>query len=278
MRVWGHTLIKNEGRWLWFSVTSVIDYLDKLLIWDTGSSDDTELIINKLIDKYPQKINYKKRLLKSPQDFSKIRQEMLDETDADWFGVIDGDEIWWKDSISKAIESINKNKDFESIVVPTVNLVGDIYHYQEKHSGNYRLAGRVGHYNLRFINRKIPGLSSFGGHGQWGWVDGYGKMIQDRDPKKILFVDAPYIHATNIQRSSVNSGDMEVIKRKNKIKYDLGINFPLDYFYPESLFQERPDFIESPWRTRNSSFVARAVIETPLKKIKRRYWFKRVGY
>lgn len=34
-----HTIIKNESRWLWYSATSVIDYVDKILLWDTGSTD-----------------------------------------------------------------------------------------------------------------------------------------------------------------------------------------------------------------------------------------------
>lgn len=278
MKVWGHTLVKNEGRWLWFSVTSVINHLDKLLIWDTGSTDDTVRIITELKKRYPEKIIFKKRIITKLQDFALARSEMLAETKSDWFMVLDGDEIWWEDSIKSVLSRIQGDNTIESVVTPTINLVGDIYHFQEQAAGNYNLAGRIGHYNLRFINRSIPGLASAGNHGTWGWVDGENKMIQDRDASKIVFVDAPYLHATNIERSSDVFGDTGVMKRPGKLKYDLGITFPLDYYYPESLFLWRPDFVKSPWKSRSKKFIIQSGLQTPLRKVKRRLWFKKVGY
>lgn len=278
MKIWGHTLVKNEGRWLWFSVSSAINFLDKLLLWDTGSTDDTERVIDELIKKYPDKIEYKKRKVSEPGEFAIARLEMLKETKSDWFMVLDGDEIWWNQSLEAVVSKISSDISLESVVVPTINLVGDIYHYQEGAAGNYNLAGRVGHYNLRFVNRNIPGLSSHGEHGTWGWVDGRNKMIQERDDSKIAFVNAPYLHATNINRSSISSGDRGVIKRARKFKYDLGLSFPYDFYYPESLFTWRPDFINSPWKTRDKKFIIQSALQTPLRKLKRRMWVKKIGY
>ena len=53
MTIYAHTLVKNEARWLWFSVTSVINYIDKLLLWDTGSTDGTLEVVEELKKKYP---------------------------------------------------------------------------------------------------------------------------------------------------------------------------------------------------------------------------------
>ena len=47
-KIWAHTLVKNEERFIWFSVMSVIVNVDKVLIWDTGSTDDTVKIIQKI--------------------------------------------------------------------------------------------------------------------------------------------------------------------------------------------------------------------------------------
>lgn len=128
MRIWAHTLVKNEAKWLWFSITSSIDFVDKILLWDTGSTDATLDIIKELQEKYPGKIDFKQRNIGSPEEFTKVRQEMLDATKVDWFIVLDGDEIWWRDSIKKVTDFVQENGDkFESIVVPTVNLVGDIF-------------------------------------------------------------------------------------------------------------------------------------------------------
>jgi len=168
MEIWVQTMVKNEAKWLWYSVTSVINHVDKLLLWDTGSTDGSLEIEKELVKKYSDKITYRKRDLASAEDFTKVRQEMLNETKSDWFLMLDGDEIWWEESIKTFVRTINESADLESIVVPTLNLVGDIFHYQDKSAGNYHLAGRVGHYNLRGINRLIPGLHSQGVHGVWG--------------------------------------------------------------------------------------------------------------
>lgn len=279
MTVWAQTLVKNEERWLWYAVTSVIDYVDKVLLWDTGSTDGSIKIEKELKKRFPDKIELRERIITSPTDFTKARQEMLDATKSDWFIVLDGDEIWYEDSIKKVTEAINKEGDkLESIVVPTINLVGDIYHRQEEGAGRYKFGSRVGHYNLRAVNRNIPGLHSEGAHGVWGWVDGEGRMIQDRDSEKVRFLDAPYLHTTFLPRGGGRVNDLKVIKRQKKLKYELGETFPLDFYYPESLFGGIPDFVPSPWGGMSKSFKFRAFFETPLRKMKRRIWKGKVGY
>lgn len=277
-----HCLVKNEGRLVWFSVMSVINHVDKVLLWDTGSTDGTLEIIEKIrkTQNAKRKIEFRKVGEVTPVSFTKVRQEMLDATDTDWFIVVDGDEIWWEDSIKQVVDAINKKgEEKESIVVPTYNLVGDIFHYQEEAGGQYRLAGRKGHFNLRAVNRRIPGLRSSGPHGTWGWIDGTGKMIQDGDPRKIVFVDAPYLHATHLPRAKTGVEEFDVPKRAKKLKYEMGVEFPKDFYYPEVFFRPRPEIVPSPWIKRSLGYTIRAAFETPLKKIKRRIIKKtKAGY
>ncbi len=279
MKIWAHTLVKNEARRLWYSVSSVINHVDKLLLWDAGSTDGSIEIEKELAKKYPDKIIFKSRLQKTAEEFTGVRQEMLDETESDWFLMLDADEIWFEDSIKKVIGTIkNEGESIESVVVQTINLVGDIFHFQEEAAGRYKFGDKVGHYNLRAIKRNIPGLHSKGAHGVWGWADGDGKMIQDRDSDKLKFVDVPYLHATFLPRGGERSNDLEVIKRAKKLKYEIGKPFPLDYYYPEVFFENKPDFISSPWEAMSGYFETRAFFETPLRKIKRRLWKGQVGY
>jgi glycosyltransferase involved in cell wall biosynthesis len=279
MEVWAHTLVKNEARWLWYSVSSVVDHVDKVLLWDTGSTDGSYEVEKELERRYPGKIILKQRNQKTVEDFTKVRQEMLDATKSDWFLMLDGDEIWWEGTIRHLLSEIHKNgNSIESIIVPTINLVGDIFHFQEKSAGRYRFGNRVGHYNLRAINRNILGLHSQGIHGVWGWADGNGTMIQERDPKKVRFVDVPYLHATFLERSSSLEADSQVVKRSKKLKYELGESFPKDYYYPEVFFKDRPEFILNPWEAMSTQFKLRSFFETPLKKIKRKLWQGKVGY
>jgi glycosyltransferase involved in cell wall biosynthesis len=281
MRIYAHTLVKNEEKWIWYSVMSVIDFVDRILIWDTGSTDKTVEIIDEIKKRYPNKVVFREVGDINPQEFTKVRQKMLEETTADWFIVVDGDEIWWEESIRKVAQVISRSSSktgIESIVVPNILPIGDIFHYQEEAAGKYKLAGKKGHYNLRVVNTEITGLKSDKPHGTWGWVDKDGKMIQDRDPKKILFVDTPYLHTTFLQRSSTHEKDLLVPKRKRKLKYELGISFPYDFYYPEVLFKSKPKIIPSPWINMDKAYFIRAAVQTPFKKIKRRLFHGKTGY
>lgn len=270
--IWAHTLVRNEERFVWFAVMSVIEYVEKILIWDTGSNDKTVKIIKEIKRKYPKKVNFKEVGEVTPKRFTQVRQEMLEATLSDWFIVVDGDEIWWEDSIRKIVEVIKKKGDkIESIVVPVYNLVGDIYHYQEKAAGKYQLAGKRGHLSLRAVNRKIPGLRADKPHGTFGWIDNQGRMIQDRNIGKIEYINsAPILHATYLPRSSERRYDLDVPKRAKKLKYEVGKSFSLDFYYPEVLFRPKPNFVLSPWRRMSRGYLVRAVLETPLRKLKRR--------
>jgi len=271
MKIWVHSLVKNEERYIWYSLMSVIRYVDRILVWDTGSTDRTVEIITEINKKFPNKVNFKQVGDVDAEGFTKVRQEMLEITDSEWFLILDGDEVWWDDSIKKVVEEIAaRGNTIESIVVPMIYPIGDIYHRQEEAAGRYHLAGRRGHYALRAINRKIPGLSSSRPHGTWGWTDGEGKMIQDRDSKKILYLPAPYMHFSLMPRGGSKNEDKIVIKRAQKLKYELGTPFPRDFYYPEVFFKERPDIVPSPWIKMDRAYFLRAAVETPLKKIKRR--------
>lgn len=276
MKIWAHTVFKNEERWLWFAVTSVIDTVDKLLLWDTGSTDRSWEIAKLLKEKYKDKIDLRQYGSVTPETFPKVRQEMLDMTDADWFIVVDGDEMWWEEGIKKLAQEIRTaDNKTESIVVRNLNLVGDIYHHFANSAGKYKFGNLVGNYALRAIKRNIKGLCSEGRHGVWGWSDGK-KQIQNRNTFK--FVDVSYIHTTFLPRGESRFFDLLVPKRAKKLKYEIGVEFPKDFFYPEVFFKDKPNFIPSVWKPMDLSYRIRAILETPLKKLKRRFNDKKVGY
>ncbi|QLG69517.1 MAG: Glycosyl transferase family 2 [Candidatus Woesebacteria bacterium] len=278
--VFVHTLVKNEERWLWFAVNSVAPYVDRILLWDTGSTDRSIEIEKELVKKYRDKISFRQVGEVDSQKFTEVRQEMLDASNCDWVMILDGDEVWWEDGIKRAIDVINKRgDDLESLVHRYYNLVGDIYHYQEEEAGRYSIDGVTGHLTIRFFNRKIPGLHFSNPHGRQGIYDGDGVLIQKRDNKKRLHLDDYYLHFTHLVRSSTVFKDKEVIKRNIKYKYELGIPFPRGFKYPEVFYQKRPDFVFDPWQKRSGYYVLRAFFETFPKKLKRRFWKKGgVGY
>jgi glycosyltransferase involved in cell wall biosynthesis len=266
--IWVNTIVRNEERYLWFAVKSVIDYVDKILIWDTGSTDRTVEIIKKLQETYPDKIDFKEVGSASRKEFSILRQKMLSESDCDWILVLDGDELWWQVSIKEVIATILvRGGELDSIVTPYLNLVGDIYHKQEEAAGRYKIDGRMGHLTIRAINKAIPGLHIDKPYGQEGFFDGDGEAIQKRDSRRRLYIDAPYLHLSHLSRSSKNP---DVIDRPKKIKFEIGERLPLDFYFPEVLFLKRPNLVCSPWRKADLCYWLKASLLSPARFIKRR--------
>jgi len=266
--IWTHSLVKNEERYLWFSVVSVINFVDKVLIWDTGSTDKTVEIITQLQKIYPHKIELKEIGIVDEKGLSGARQKMLEESDCDWILILDGDEVWWQDSIKRVVATIlYKGDKLDSIVTPYINLIGDIYHHQEERAGRYQIDGRVGHLTIRAINKNIQGLHVEKPYGEEGYFDSEGTPIQERLGKGRGFINASYMHFSHLKRGR---GESEVIGRIKKRRYEMGEAIPLDYFYPEVFFQLRPKNIPSPWVGMDKKYYWLARLITPIKKIKRR--------
>ena len=280
MKIWVHTLVKNEERYLWFAVESVINYVDKLLLWDTGSTDKTVQIINILKRKHPDKVETRLLDEVTPEGYTKLRQEMLNITKSDWFIIVDGDEVWWDGGIEKITDLIRESKNsYDSIVNGSYNVIGDIFHYQDESGGMYEIDGVRGHITIRAINRNISGLYTAKPHGQHGYFDKSGVLVQERlSDKRYHLNEKTYIHFTYVTRSSSLLEDKKVPKRKGKLRYELGNSFPKDFYFPEVFFREKPDIVPSPWINRNKTYFIRSIIETPLRKIKRKVYKSGVGY
>ena len=262
MKIWANTVVHNEENFIWFAIMSVVDYVDKVLVYDTGSTDQTVSIINGIKRIKKDKIIFKELGEVNAEEFPKIRQQMLDESNCDWMLVLDGDEIWWDSSIKNLIKKINTDgNDIDGIVVPMIVPVGDIYHLQAEEAGKYELLGKRGHFNLRAINKKIPGLHADFPYGRESYLDQDNKLVQERN--NIIFVNAPYLHVTHLKRSAK--------KRKyNKYKYELGKKVNKGFLYPEILFNNYPSIIRSPWRRISLLDVILAGLLTPFRKLKRR--------
>lgn len=268
--IWGNTIVKNEDRYIWFAIKSVINYLDKILIYDTGSSDKTVEIIKLLQKDYPQKIIFKEIGEVDAKGLTAARQKMLSETKSDWLLLVDGDEVWWENSLKEVLEIIQKQGDrLYAIITPVINLVGDIYHYQEELAGQYDIMGKKGHYNIRAINRRIPSLHIKNKYPLEGFYDKDSNLIQDKGKDELVFQRNSLMHFTHLERSSIKGN---VMQRNRKKKYELGISFPVEFNYPEVFFNTRPSIILNPWGKISKLDFIRSLVETPIRKVKRRLW------
>lgn len=270
MKIWVNTLVKNEEKYLWYAVMSVINYVDKIIIWDTGSSDKTQKIIRELKNTLPNKIDFKYFGEITSQQFPLVRQKMLEKTLADWVIVLDGDEVWWEDSIRELTENIrNFGERLDSIVNRYFTLVGDIYHFQAESAGKYEIDDERGHINIRAMNLHIRGLHAAKPHGQQGYFDFEGKLIQNRNSKRRLHLKKPaYLHFTNMSRSSY---DKAVVKRPQKLKYEIGESLPFDFYYPEVFFKKRPEIVDCVWGNMETGYYLKSIVMTPLKHFRRKF-------
>ena len=262
MKIWVNTIVHNEENFIWFTLMSVVDYVDKMLIWDTGSTDKTVDIIKEIKKIKGKKIEFREIGPVDKEQFTKSRQEMLDQSNSDWILILDGDEVWWNNSIKKLKNTIEKKgQDIEGIVVPMKVAVGDIYHTQEEIAGDYQLLGKKGHLSLKAFSKKIPGLHVKFPYGQEGFFDNENIPIQEGED--IFFLNAPFLHLTHLKRSSQK-------RRFNKFKYEIGDNVSENFKFPEVFYKKFPSIVSSPWVRISGMDLTAAKFLTPLRKIKRR--------
>ncbi len=260
MKIVAHCMVKNEEKWIWYSLMSVIDYVDEILVWDTGSADNTVNII-KSIDS--PKIKFKQVFVNNAADMTKYRNEMLSETKADWLMVLDGDEIWPEKAIVESINKLDNSLDF--LVNKFWNLVGDVYHYQPESAGKYKIGKHIGHLTIRFVNlKKYKTLNYICDYPLEGLTANNKTLIQNDIDAKFQMVYSPYLHATHLVRSKSNWNSPN---HRNNQKYELGIKIPDDFDYPRCFYFAGPT---NPWKKRSWGYMLNAIWQTPLKLIKRR--------
>lgn len=264
-----NTVVRNEECWVWFSLKSVLPFVNSLMVWDTGSQDQTVSIIKTIRS---AKLLFKQvPTTKNETELSQVRQKMLLATKANWLMILDGDEVWPETSMQEVVSFIEKyGHKFDSIVVPTLNCVGDIYNVSPSDSGRYKIAGKVGHYNLRFINLdRVKGLHVDNQPGKLqSYFDGRGVRVQDRSPNRIAFLDAPYLHMTHLTRSRNRKNELNVYWRAVKKRVEIGQPMPKDFEYPKVFNLKAPIGSAKPKRRRSWNYLFRAYFLQPVRTLK----------
>lgn len=269
--IWVNCLVKNEERWIWFALQSVLPHVDKILVWDTGSTDNTVKIIKTIKNK---KIEFKEIGEVSKEDYGKIRQQMLEKTKSDWVFILDGDEIWPEVSLKKLIKEIKfASLNIQSFCVRPINFVGDIrFIHPEAFSGQTPLApkGLKGFFSTRTFRRNIPGLYIAGIYGREGFYQKNGLTLRENKQSVKYLPNVYYWHMTYLPRSSNKKKDREVMMRKKKRKYEIGLPRPDWMEIPDVFYFPRPKIVPNPFYKMNSWEFFKARIQTPLKQLKRK--------
>ena len=262
-------VVKNEDRFIWFAITSILPFVDELRICDTGSTDQTVKIISKIKDK---KIKFSQNNVNTRADIGKVRQLQLDQSNSDWILLIDGDEVYPDYLLSEITGILEKTGNrLEGIVVGRFDLLGDIYHYQDNSAGFYDLWGKKGHFALRLINKKnIPGLHIEGIYPYEGYYDKKGKEIISHCASKFYFTKGCLHHAMYLQRSSLNARLSDTFNRF-KYKIEKGIRLTPQNI-PRVFYGAIPVGVPDVRAYRPVCYELVAEILTPIKKLKRRFY------
>lgn len=263
-----HMVVKNEDRFLWYALSSVLPFAEEVFITDTGSTDSTKNILKSF--KNP-KIYIEEKNISSPDEIAEIRSIQIEKTKTDWFWVVDGDEIY-PESLSEEISALieRRGENLHGIVVARVDLLGDIYHYQDQSVGSYSFFGKSGHMVLRLLNKKnIPGISVKGIYPYEGYYDGNGLLVTNQESEKFAFTRGKLFHAMYLKRSSRGRNLSDTFHR-SKFKIETGSKISPKVI-PE-VFDKYPKNIPDATKKRSLSYEIMAFLITPIKKIKRSLW------
>ena len=263
MRLTVHTMVKNEDQWVWFSLQSVLPFVDKVLVYDTGSTDKTVQVI-KSIDS--PKIFFEERGIQDREGLIRLRNEQIDKTTTEWFLILDGDEIWPENQLDKLMKSTQKAPaNIMAFCNRTRNCVGDIYHYLPEQAGGYQLAGITGNLTLRLF-RKTKDLKITGKYPLEEFTNSAGPI--NKQDKNIQFVDCWYLHTTYLKRSSNDKNKTSGSLGKSKI-WELGTTIRAQEI-PEALSLDLPQNVEDPLKRRGAFYEVLARVTTPVLDLKRK--------
>ncbi len=243
-----HCLVRNEEKWVWYAINSVLEFVDKVLVYDTGSTDKTVEIIKSISN--PKVILEQKGRVNKKQ-YTRLRQEMLERTKTFWFLILDGDEVWSRKSIKELRVSIDNAPQIkEAVVVPLWLCVGDIFHYDAfwaAHANFNHPQGVRSYMQIRAV-RIVPGLKAVGEYGFEAYADRQDQNISDWNYERLIFLNEKYWHMSLLPRSRDLAHDREVMQRALKTRFIRGTPFPDGFKYPDVFKLARPSIVPSPWR------------------------------
>ncbi len=119
-----HCRVRNEEKFVQEALLSVLPLAEKILVYDTGSTDGT---LDKIRAIQSDKIEIWEKAPSDPIGIMEYRNEMIEATETEWFFLVDGDEIYPADSISGIQDAMNTVSDSISrIVISRIHFFGGL--------------------------------------------------------------------------------------------------------------------------------------------------------
>jgi glycosyltransferase involved in cell wall biosynthesis len=101
----------NQGRYITRAIESVIEQTFQdysILVVDDGSDDDSIQLINKLMDKYPEKIKLIRHWRNQNKGILKTYELALSKVKSEYVAFLEADDWWDKDYLKTKVEILHK--------------------------------------------------------------------------------------------------------------------------------------------------------------------------
>jgi len=265
-KITAHMIVKNDDIWVWFAIQSIIKYVDKFLIYDTGSSDNTIRVIKSINS---PKIVFKTFIVDNSKKLVSLRRQQLKQTKTPWLWMIDADEVYPKITCLEIVSAIKNSSKLEGIIVKRFDLLGDVFHYQpDEKVGGYNLFGKTAHHSLRLVRTTIPALDITGTYPNETFINSQKKPLITHAKKNFFFTKNRYLHTTYLKRSSIGK-NLSTTLHRHKYKIEWGQKLSL-LQAPKVFFKPRPNLVPDPLIKRSLDYNLTAAIITPIKVLKRK--------
>ncbi|MBK8464881.1 MAG: glycosyltransferase [Chloracidobacterium sp.] len=239
-----HCLICNEERWIWYALRSALPFCSRLILWDTGSTDRTIDIIGQVKSR---KISFRSVGLVDSNAITELRNEMIRETETEWFAIVDGDEVW-APALWLEIADIRQDTQAEIIVCPLCYPFPRLGYFSATNDDNFQIAGKKGSYSAKAF-RRTKGIHWKGSYGSEEVLFDSGSVISRGDYPGMRMVTTPIWHMTMLERSSL---DGETLGRSGKLSIDdpqdvdlIKVSQLTDI--PEVFYLDRPSSVMNPF-------------------------------
>lgn len=228
MKISGYIITKNNERSLLWALESVYQYLDEIIIVDSGSTDRTLEIASKYTDKI---------YFNEFKNFADQRNYAIKKCTGDWIFTMDADEVMGE-NFPQLFNFLNNR--FDTILVPRYNLVSldplafilkphysdwqarmfrnreEIY-YDLEHPVHHQLLNGRPRFKLPFVNIFHLHWVMYGYSERKKRVEYYEKIDADSGfPRYYLYEDYPHVIAKTVEQ--IPSHIMELFKQDINIQ------------------------------------------------------------
>lgn len=241
-------LVMNEENWLPYCLESVKGRFGRYVIYDVGSEDRTRDIISWFIDTEGKnaKIVYRKLPFVEPIVQGTFRNSMIADALADWYMILDGDELYTPKSLDSLILEMENMKNWYIAANKTYGIARRV----EVAGGMKEAYGQdlnLSHH--RIYHRKMTWEGTHPGE--------EATVTQNKRNEHWFSKDVICYHFHNCKRSSLDEKVPKRMKRRTQGTYHRGELTPIDILDILPILQKRiEDFpvcpeLENLWEKSN---------------------------